>query len=503
MQSVLSVDLGTTAVKVSLVRRDGNILFTTAENYPSDLSGGRVEQDPEDWWRALKTAITEIMMKYHAVSFEAVVLSGQMQDLICISDGKLSGRAILYSDTRAAEQWNYISNKMGAEAFAAAVMNSGDSSIIPAKILWLKKYSPELFSSSVLFLLGAHDYICWKLTGLAVTDYTNASATGMLNFSLNKWDSDILSIAGVTEENLPVLTRADRITGEVTPSAAAETGLPAGLPVVHGAGDAASSTIGAGAGVEGIYSGYLGTSGWIAASSGRPAKPETGIFNLKHPDPEKVLNIGPMLLTGGNIEWAVKTLLSETGEDVSEALFDSFSSASETSPPGCGGIFYMPHLAGERAPFRDPDARGAFIGLSKSSTREDMFRAVLEGVSYSLRSIIEMIETKSPESRIIHLSGGGAENRLWAEILSSVTGAEIYTMADARESGVLGNVIIAGNALGWIDGFSAPAGFIAVERRYEPDEKLSAFYNDGYRIYKKLYPALKNTFRDISSWNKY
>jgi len=331
MQSVLSVDIGTTAVKVSLVERDGSILLSTAENYPTDFSHGRAEQDPEHWWRAFIKCLSEIRSGYPDMSAAAVVLSGQMQDLICISDNRLSGPAILYSDTRAAEQWDFISEDMGAEAFTSAVKNPGDSSSIPAKILWLKKYSPGQVSGNLKFLLGAHDYICWKLTGLAVTDYTNASTTGLLNFDANSWDSEILSIAGITEDNLPELVRADEVTGAVTAASAAETGLMEGLPVIHGSGDAASTTLGAGAGVEGVYSGYLGTSGWIAATSGGVKQSETGIFNLKHPNPEKVLNIGPMLLTGGNIEWVVKTFLAEPGSAVSEELFEAFTSGARLS----------------------------------------------------------------------------------------------------------------------------------------------------------------------------
>jgi len=502
MQSVISVDIGTTAVKVSLVERGGRILFTSAEDYPTDLSHGRVEQNPEHWWRAFIKCLSDIRLGCPELSSEAIVLSGQMQDLICISDGKLTGRAILYSDTRASEQWDYLSDCMGAETFSAAVKNSGDSSSIPAKILWLKKHSPGHVSGNVKYLLAAHDYICWKLTGLAVTDYTNASTTGLLNFDSNNWDREILSIAGITEENLPELVRADSVTGAVGAAAAVETGLTEGLPVIHGAGDAASSTLGAGAGVEGVYSGYLGTSGWIAATSGSAKKSETGIFNLKHPNPEKVLNIGPMLLTGGNIAWVVKTFLSEPGSTVSSELFESFTSGAESSPAGSGGLFYLPYLSGERSPFRDSDARGAFIGLTKMTSRADMFRAVLEGVSYSLRSIIEMISAGDSEDRRIHLSGGGAANNLWAEILSSVTDSEICTMANARESGVLGNVIIAGNALGWFNSFSAPSGFVGIENRYQSDVSLSAFYSEGYKIFNNLYPVLKNSFRDISSWNK-
>lgn len=500
MQSVISVDIGTTAVKASFIERDGNIISNYVENYPTDFSAGRVEQNPENWWNALIKCLSDIKIKCSGCA-EAIVLSGQMQDLICLSDGKLSGPAILYSDTRAKEEWQYISQGMGAEAFSALTMNSGDPSIIPAKILWLKKHSPEQVPSSVMFLLGAHDYICWKLTGRTVTDYTNASTTGLLNFSSDSWDRDILAIAGVTEDNLPELIRADTITGTVTSSAALETGLPEGLPVVHGAGDAASSTLGAGAGVEGVYSGYLGTSGWIAATSDSTKNPETGIFNLKHPDPEKVLNIGPMLMTGGNVEWVVKTFLAERDAAVSNEMFSSFTQHAETSSPGGTGIFYLPYLSGERAPFIDSYARGAFIGLTKMSGKGDMFRAVLEGVSYSLRSIIDVISDGGTTGKLIHLSGGGAWNRLWAEILSSVAGADICTMANARESGVIGNVIIAGNALGWFDSFAAPEGFIGVERRYEPDSKLSAFYEEGYRIFNNLYPALKSSFHDISSWS--
>jgi len=500
MNTVISADIGTTAAKVSLVERSGEILFTTSHSYPLVSEASRVEQDPLLWWDAFRKGIKDIYSYQNQITPEALVLSGQMQDLICISRGEAEGNAILYSDTRARGEWIQINRDLGKEFLNKTTENLNDPGSLPCKILWLRNSKSCEIDNETRILLGAHDYICWKLTDRFITDYTNGAATGLMNFESNQWDSTILKYLGLVKENLPELISADQVTGSITAEASNATGLPAGLPVIHGSGDAGASTIGAGAGVPGVISCYLGTSGWIAVTGERTVNPDSGIFNLRHPDPSKVINIGPMLMTGGNVEWALNTLSGDRKDTVLENSFDTFTREAEKAFPGSGGLFYLPYLVGERSPFRDPDARGAFIGMGRQTGQSEMFRAVLEGTSYALNSILDVMSQTNHSTGQIYLSGGGARDPLWAEILASITGYTVLIASNARETGVLGNVVLAGRALGWFDTYKLPSGFLNIEKEYLPDNELNKFYAGGMEIFKELYPALKQSFKKTAKW---
>lgn len=498
MNTVISADIGTTAAKVSLVERSGKILFTSTHSYPLVSKGSRVEQDPLLWWDAFRKGVKDIYSCKNQINPEALVLSGQMQDLICISDGKARGNAILYSDTRARDEWIQINRDLGEGFLNKTTENLNDPASLPCKILWLRNSCDP--GNKTKILLGAHDYICWKLTDRFVTDYTNGAATGLMNFKSNQWDSTILDYLGLVRENLPELITADKITGSITAGASHTTGLPEGLPVIHGSGDAGASTIGAGAGVPGVISCYLGTSGWIAVTSERTVNPDSGIFNLRHPDPSQVINIGPMLMTGGNVEWALNALSGSMKDSIPENRFENFTLEAGKASPGSGGLFYLPYLVGERSPFRDPDARGAFIGMGRQTGQPEIFRAVLEGTSYALKSILDVMFQTDHSTGQINLSGGGARNSLWAEILASITGYKVLITSNARETGVLGNVFLAGRALGWFDSYKIPPGFLNIEKEYQPDNELNKFYAGGMEIFKELYPALKQSFKKTPKW---
>ena len=498
MQTVVSVDIGTTAVKTSLIERTGRILLTESIEYPLITNGSQVEQNPRDWWTAFCKSCRRIVHSEEIPGLEAVVLSGQMQDLILLNHGTSVGNAILYSDTRSKREFSELSNTLGTDFLEQITRNPADAAGLPAKIRMIQSHQ-NLSDPACCILLGAHDYLCWRLTGEQVTDPTNASTTGLLNFSSGTWDRRILSYLGITEDQLPRIEQAGTVSGVVSAHAAEACGLPYGLPVIHGAGDAGSSTIGAGAGVPGVVSCYLGTSGWIAMTVNETVNPSTGIHNLKHPNGQDVIAIGPMLMAGGNISWVLDLFdLRNRGGDPFQILQETAREASA----GSSGLFYLPYLQGERSPFRDPNARGAFIGLRKHMGRPEMFRAVIEGIAYSLTTILTLIEGSDlSRDRYIHVSGGGAENIFLTEILASITGATTLVSSNAAQSGALGNTVIAGQALGWFDSYELPEGFLRIEREHKPDAKMHRLYAKHLDIFRGLYTALSGSFKEISRLN--
>ncbi len=514
---LISTDIGTTAVKTSLLTDKGSVICTESHGYPLLSEGTRAEQDPRLWWEAFCTTVRIILERCGGVSssgrlggtgkskgnneagvviegeLEAVVLSGQMQDLIAVQNGGVVGNAILYSDTRAVNEFSSFAEDFGFERLRQTVMHTPDASSLPAKIRYLQGQGN--WNNTTQLLLGAHDYVCWKLTGRVVTDPTNASTTGLMDYERGAWSGEILSRLGVLEHQLPIIEPAGTVTGKLTKEAAADSRLPEGLRVIHGAGDAASNTLGSGAGVPGTISCYLGTSGWIAATASQPSDPTSGIFNLKHPNGSDTISIGAMRTTGGNVAWLIDAFA------LKEDPYAELQATAELAEPGSSGLIYLPYLQGERCPFTDPHARGAYIGIKRNTGKPELFRAVLEGIAYSLASIFRLIRFDADGNqggkRII-ASGGGARNALLLEIIASVIGVPVTAAENSVEAGILGNMLIAGNAFGWIDSYRIPEYWIPARAEYQPDIRHHARYTALLAVFEQLYPALKNEFQALA-----
>jgi xylulokinase len=498
MEWLLSIDIGTTAMKMALVDRSGRIRQTVSYSYPSYMEGNRIEQDPELWWDAVLKGSRDLNSLLTENMPIAIILSGQMQDLIPVSLDGEHFSAILYSDTRARIQNEHYECDLGMEFLRERSANLSSPAGLPAKLLWLKENDRKTFNHCDRILLGAHDYVYWKMTGELQTDYTTASSTGLLHFDSNQWDKEILTYIGLAESRLPRLALPDHTGGSLIDTAACLLGLPSGLPVFHGSGDAATSTIGSGCGVPGRRSCYLGTSGWLAAGgSNKRADPTRGIFNLKHPDSNQCIHIGPMLTAAGNLEWIVTILSGKQSSQLTPEIWDWLTESAAQVLPGANGLFYLPHLAGERSPFLDPDARGAFIGLRRESEPGHMVRAVMEGVALSLAMIDELMPEENLDDRILQCSGGGARNSLWLRIIGASMGCKVRVSPNPETSGIIGNYLIAGKQLGWCADYSLPDFMLREEVEIPIEKEWMHVYRNLLEVYRSCYPALKTLFAKI------
>lgn len=510
-QVIAALDVGTTAAKAALVTREGAIVATASRSYETQTGpGGVMEQRPEDWW----AAACEAMRACEPGRFEvaALGLTGQMQDLIAVGPSGPLRPTILYSDTRAAGEAAHVERVWGAERWWAVTGNLQDAASLPAKLLWLKRHEPRTYRQTRWVLLGAHDYIAWRACGEAVTDLTTASTTGLLELAGGRWARALLESLDVRTDFLPDLAPAWSVTGRLLPEAAQAMGLPAGIPVVHGAGDAATTTLGAGAGDPGRSYLYLGTSGWLAMTSpGGWAEPTSGVFTLRHPEPGWTLLIGPLLTAAGNLEW----LRRQLGEPPYEAL----EALARGASPGSGGVLYLPYLAGERSPFREPRARAAFLGIGAATGRAELVRSVMEGVAFALRSVAEAMmqpQTGDGSGRgaggaaasdggdggvdhggwgigglgPIGAAGGGCRSDLWCEIIAAVLRRPLYRLAGAQDVGIRGAAILAGRAVGWFDSLVPGAGFFPVDRVFVPDDEAMGVYDRLYREFVECNPYL-------------
>lgn len=503
MEIIVAVDIGTTGAKAALINRQGKVLASAYAGYGLNRQEYRVEQSPDDWWRAACASLQQLWQQEPQAVPAGIVLSGQMQDVILVDDEQSLAPAVLYSDTRARQEAQQVLALVGEETLQKVTGNLQDATSLLAKLLWLKKHRFDLYSGARTLFMGAHDYIAWKLCGARATDYTTAATTGLLDLDRNQWAAAVLETLGLRLDWLPQLVAAEARVGQITAIAAGQTGLPAGLPVFHGAGDAAATTLGAGAGEPGQYYAYLGTSGWLAATqTGQPVDPRTGIFNLRHPQPAQLIMIGPMLTAAGNFEWLRKQfgdLEASAQAGPGANPYDILNGQAGQAPAGCNGVFYLPYLAGERSPFRDANARGVFFGLSVNTTRQDLYRAVLEGVAFSMRAIRQTMGlTAQVLPSELNLVGGGAKSHLWAQIFADVFNCRVKVLADPGDVGVRGAALIAGKAFGWYDSFMPGSAYFPVQSFFDPTPRAAQRYDRLFEVFYQLYPALQTSFAALA-----
>jgi len=500
MEAIVAVDAGTSGAKAALITRQGRIVASSEAGYSTRVEGTQVEQNPDDWWQATCRSLASLLPQAEGLELAGIVLSGQMQDLILI--GPEQGPAILYSDTRAQREAQQVLEQMGEAELSRVTANLQDAAGLPAKLLWLKNHQPERYRRAERLLLGAHDYLAWRLCGASVTDYTTAATTGLLDFQENRWALPLLERLGLRADWLAELAPAEAQVGRVSGEAAQATGLPEGLPVIHGAGDAATATLGAGAGAPGCFYIYLGASGWLATThTGRPVDPRTGIFNLRHPDPARLILIGPMLTAAGNFEWLRRQfgeLEIAASRQSGATAYERLNELAASAPAGSRGLLYFPYLAGERAPFRDPDARGVFLGLGANTGRADLYRAVLEGVAYAMRTIgLEMLPEGGEALDRLNLVGGGARSKLWAQIFADVFACPVQVLAEPEHVSARGAALIGGKALGWFDTYRPGEGFFPVQAVYQPAAAVE-HYARLFEVFRQGYPALQPVFKALA-----
>ncbi len=504
MDVIVAIDIGTTGAKATLVDQAGTIVASAYASYPTHSHGNRVEQNPSDWWTATVTVLRSLWKQVPGVQPVAVALSGQMQDVILVGEQGHLAPAILYSDTRAETEIQMVHKSLGEVHLREVTGNLQDASSLLAKLLWVKRHQLEHYRQAHTLLLGAHDYVAWRLCGARVTDYTTASTTGLLDLAANAWAMELLDALELRMDWLPRLVRADAQVGEVGQAVARQTGMPAGIPVFHGAGDVATTTLGAGAGEPGRYYVYLGTSGWLATTElHTPVDPLTGIFNLCHPDPRRLILVGPMLMAAGNFEWLREQfgdLEVGVASPPGATAYEVLNALASEAPPGSQGLLYLPYLAGERAPFRDANARGVFFGLTRSTRRQDLYRAVLEGVAFSMRAIRDSMppSARGNADSELGMVGGGARSVLWAQIFADVFNCRVQVLADPGNVGARGAALIAGKALGWYSSYVPGPDFFPIQATLVPEPAVVECYDRLFEVFRTLYPALRSNFTSLA-----
>lgn len=417
---VLGVDVGTGGVRVVALDRDGHVV-ARAENVLelSTPRPGWTEQDPGDWVAAAEAGLKAVAAEVGSGRVEAIGLAGQMHGMVATDAAdRVVHPALLWNDQRTADEVAEIEAAVGRQRLIERTGNPAITGFQLPKVLWLRKREPEAFGRTTRIALPK-DHVGFCLIGEAVAEPTDASGTGAYHLKDGAWDEEVLGAVGLDPALWPRLVRSDEVGGGLLASVASRIGLPAGLPVVAGAGDnaAAATALALGSDHPQVGSVSLGTSGVLFAALDTPTpEPEGRVHLFAHADGGYHL-LGVTLSAGGSVTWYRDVFAPGKS-------YDELMRTAAGSPPGANGVTFKPYLAGERSPHLRPDLRGSFHGLSLATSEADVVRAVLEGVAFSLREAYEVMAPLADPARWL-ATGGGAESELWLTTIATVLGAPV------------------------------------------------------------------------------
>jgi len=441
---VVGIDVGTSGLKAIALSESGKIVARAERSYPlSTPQPGWSEQDPDHWVSAARDALGELPEP------EGLGFSGQMHGLVSLdADDTVIRPAILWNDGRTTAECREIEATIGLEGYTAP------------KLLWLRHHEPESYARIDSILLPK-DYVRLKLLGERAIDVADASGTLLLDVANRRWSDEVTDALKIPKEWLPPVHES---------------------PDIAGAGDQAAAAVGVGVIEVGPLSVVLGTSGVVFSTlPAYAADPAARTHTFCHALPGVWHAMGVMLSAAGSLSW----LQGIVGDS-----FDRLVAEAEPWGPGAEGLTFLPYLVGERTPHANPDARAAFAGLSVRHDRGALVRAVLEGVAYGLRDILELLRDLGVEPTVGRVSGGGARSDLWLNIVASVLGVPLERMEN-DDGSAFGAALLAGVRTGLFGSVQeAVSTCVRVRETIEPTPTWSDVYDSGYERFRTLYPAL-------------
>jgi xylulokinase len=507
MQYFLGIDIGTSGAKTLLIDQRGQVIQTAAAEYPLYSPYPLwSEQDPDDWWQAARQTIRQVIASagIPGESITAIGLTGQMHGAVFLDrDARVIRRALLWNDQRTQTECEQITRRVGAESLIKIAGNPALTGFQAPKILWLRNNEPENYARVSKVLLPK-DFIRLKLTGDFASDCSDAAGTLLLDLVRRDWSRDLLQKMEIPRDWLPAVYEGSQVTGTLLASAAADLGLPAGIPVVAGGGDNAAAAVGTGIVRSGLVSSSIGTSGVIFAHSDEiNLDPQGRLHTFCHAVPGKNHLMAVTLSAGNSFRW-LRDLFNSAAPGMSAPAsagltYTEMTTLAADIPPGSEGLIFLPYLTGERTPHLDPLASGAFIGLTSRHTPSHLARAVMEGVTFSLRDGIEIMRGLGVPVTQVRAIGGGGKSPLWCQMQADIFGCEVVNLA-VEEGPAYGAALLAMAA------DQDAAGVSAVSERCvqtvgirTPDDLAAAAYDRYYSVYRDIYTSLKNTMHTLTT----
>lgn len=485
----IGIDLGTSAVKLLLMRGDGKILKIVNREYPIHFpKSGWSEQNPEDWYQETVAGLKELLENSDKSQVAGISFGGQMHGLVALDvNDKVIRPAILWNDGRTAEESEYLNQVVGKEALSEYTANISFAGFTAPKVLWMKKQEPENFARIHKIMLPK-DYLAYRLSGVHSSDVSDASGTLFFDVKNRCWSKEMCEICGIRQEWLPEVYESYEAVGTLKTEIAEELGVSAKTVIAAGAGDNAAAAVGTGTVGDGACNISLGTSGTVFISTKEfGVDANNALHSFAHADGSYHL-MGCMLSAASCNKWWMDEIIG-TQEYAKEQ--------GQIQGLGENHVYFLPYLMGERSPHNDPDARGTFIGLTMDTTRADMTQAVLEGVAFGLRDSLEVARSLGIQISRTKICGGGAKSPLWRMIVANVL--NICVEAPENEEGPsMGAAMLAAVAHGEYESVEQAAE--AIVRRKEvidPEPELVARYERRYQQFKTIYPACRALFAQL------
>ncbi|MBO4781290.1 MAG: xylulokinase [Lachnospiraceae bacterium] len=484
----IGVDLGTSAVKLLLMEGSGKICKIVSKEYPLYFPNpGWSEQKPEDWWTQVIAGIKELTSECDKSQVAGISFGGQMHGLVILDENDNVIRpAILWNDGRTQKETDYLNKEIGTDKLAKYTANIAFAGFTAPKILWVKANEPDNFAKIKKIMLPK-DYIAYKLSGTFCTDVSDASGMLLLDVKNRKWSPEMLEICGITEAQLPKLFESYETVGTLKADIAAKLGFSTSVKIVAGAGDNAAAAVGTGTVGDGMCNISLGTSGTVFISSKNFSENDNNAIHFfDHADGTYHL-MGCMLSAASCNKWFMDEIIKTkdyAGEQkgITEDML------------GNNKVYFLPYLMGERSPHNNPDARGTFIGMSMDTSREDMTLAVLEGVAFGLRDSVEVARKLGIKLERTKICGGGAKSPLWKKIIANVMNMKVDVI-ESEEGPALGGAMLAAVANGeYASVEEAAAKLVKIIDTVEPDPAIAARYEEQYKKFVQIYPALKDIY---------
>ena len=505
MNYLIGIDLGTSATKTVLFDEDGNVIASASKEYPMyQPQNGWAEQKPEDWKEAALETIAAVVRQsgVNKEDIKGLGISGQMHGLVMLDENNEVIRpSIIWCDQRTAAECEEITKKVGKERLIEITANPALTGFTASKILWVRNHEPENYARCRHILLPK-DYVRLILTGEYATEVSDASGMQLLDVPHRCWSDEVLEKLEIDKSMLAKVYESPEVTGTILPEIAAVTGLSEKTVVVGGAGDNAAAAVGTGVVADGKAFTTIGTSGVVFAHSKNVTiDPKGRVHTFCCAVPGCWHVMGVTQGAGLSLQWFRNNLCRdymERAEKEGRDAYDYINEDVESVPLGSNRLIYLPYLMGERTPHLDPDCRGVFFGLSAIHTRKDMLRAVMEGVSYSMKDCNDILKEMGVEVDDMMACGGGGRSAVWRQMLADMYGCTVKTVA-AKEGPALGVAILAGVGAGIYESVEAACEkMIHTDKSCDPIPEHTEKYAQYHKIYQNLYGCLKEQYKELA-----
>ncbi|WP_461214039.1 gluconokinase [Lacticaseibacillus sp. GG6-2] len=493
MAIVIGVDIGTTSTKVVAFDQHGQALASVDHPYPLIQSTpDMAEEEPEAIFEAVVQGLQEVVASVGPVA--GISFSAAMHSVIVLdrADQPLT-RVLTWADNRGVRVAERLkSTPQGAALFASTGVPIHPMSPL-IKLMWLNEAAPAVMAQAV-HIVGIKDYVLFRLFGRFVQDYSLANATGLLNLFTLDWEPTALALAGVSAAQLPQLVDTNYQLSGMLPTLAAKIGIDPQTPVIVGASDGVLSNLGVGANRPGTVALTIGTSGAVRTIVSKPVVDPDGRLFTYYLAPGRYV-VGAPVNNGGVVwRWARDTFAATGG-------YGALENQARQIPAGADGLLFLPYLGGERAPLWDADARGSFIGLTRQHGQAAMIKAVMEGISFNLFGVLQLVERVVGKPTRIQATGGFARSALWKQVLCDIFDLPVV-LPEAFESSALGAAVIGMQALGIIDSLDDVEQMVGGTETLAPNAKTAALYATLWPLWQDVNTRLASAYAPLAAFQR-